>query len=137
MKMFVWYERSVRTVLHPLFHTLVSIDLLIDKQALNRNKVLEANSLRGSDIIDVSVRRQFEGKIFNFRFCQYATLLVFFLVFAIVHLWRQLCRNQQEKKDAVGRTDTKTVSKKCQSLPVNHFNTPLVTHLLTTCNPHF
>jgi len=35
LKMFVWYERSVRTVRHTLcpFHALGSIDLLIDKQA--------------------------------------------------------------------------------------------------------
>ena len=38
--------------------------------------------------------------------CQYAALLVFFFVFAIVHLRRQLCTNQREKKDALGRTDT-------------------------------
>lgn len=43
------------------------MDLLIDKQELVRNKVLEANSLCGSDTMDVSVRRRFEGKIFGFR----------------------------------------------------------------------
>ena len=30
-----------------------------------------------------------------------------------------------------------TALKKCQSLPVDHFNTPLVTNSLTTCNLHF
>jgi hypothetical protein len=50
-----------------LFHALGAIDLLIDKQELVRNKVLKVNSLCGSDTIDVSVRRQFEGKIFRFR----------------------------------------------------------------------
>jgi len=51
-----------------LFFTYVgSIDLLIDKQELVRNKVLKVNSLCGSDTMDVSVRRQFEGKIFRFR----------------------------------------------------------------------
>ncbi len=43
------------------------IDLLLDKQELVRNKVLKANSLCGNDTMDVSVRRQFEGKIFSFR----------------------------------------------------------------------
>jgi len=32
-----------------------------------RNRVLKANGLCGSDTIDVSVRRQFEAKIFGFR----------------------------------------------------------------------
>ena len=49
------------------FRALEAIDLLIDKQELIRNKVLEANSLCGSDTMDVSVRRQFEGRIFGFR----------------------------------------------------------------------
>ncbi len=63
------YEHSVRSIRHPfcLFHAPGSIDLLIDKQELIRNKVLEANSLCSSDTMDVSVRRQFEGKIFGFR----------------------------------------------------------------------
>ena len=43
------------------------LDLLIDKQELVRNKVLKVNSLCGSDTMDVSVGRQFEGKIFRFR----------------------------------------------------------------------
>ncbi|MHC4582785.1 MAG: hypothetical protein ACYS14_15130, partial [Planctomycetota bacterium] len=38
--------------------------------------------------------------------CQYAALLVFFFVFAIMHLGRQLYRCQREKKDALGRTHT-------------------------------
>ncbi len=69
MKIFVWYERSVRTVPHPLclFHALGAIDLLIDKQELIRNKVMKAKGLCGSDTMDVSVRRQFKGKIFGFR----------------------------------------------------------------------
>jgi len=50
-----------------LFHALGAIDLLIDKQELIRNKVLKANGLCGSDTMDVSVRRQFEGEIFGFR----------------------------------------------------------------------
>ncbi len=45
---------------------LGSIDLLIDKQELIRDKVLKANGLCGSDTMDVSVRRQFKGKIFGF-----------------------------------------------------------------------
>jgi len=52
-----------------LFFTYVgSIDLLIDKQELIRNKVLKVNSLCGSDTMDVSVRRQFGSRIF--RFCK-------------------------------------------------------------------
>ena len=51
-----------------LFFTHVgSIDILIDKQELIRNKVLKAKGLCSSDTMDVSVRRQFEGKIFGFR----------------------------------------------------------------------
>ena len=67
--MFVCYERSVLTVQHPLClsHAPGSIDLLIDKQEIIRNKVLKANSLCGSDTMDVSVRRQFKCKIFGFR----------------------------------------------------------------------
>ena len=42
-------------------------ELLIDKQELIRNTVLKTNGLCGSDTMDVSVRRQFEGKIFGFR----------------------------------------------------------------------
>ena len=48
-------------------YALGSIDLLIDKQELIRNKVLKANGLCGSDTMDVSLRRQFESKIFGFR----------------------------------------------------------------------
>ena len=44
-----------------LFCTPGSLDLLIDKQELIKNKVLEANVLCGSDIIDVSVGRQLKG----------------------------------------------------------------------------
>ncbi len=45
-----------------LFFTHVgSIDLLIDKQELIRNKVLKANGLCSSGTMDVSVRRQFKG----------------------------------------------------------------------------
>jgi len=62
---------NVLSKYHPhsfwLFCALRSFDLLIDKQELIRNKVLEANSLCGSDTMDVSVRRQFKGKIFGFR----------------------------------------------------------------------
>jgi len=62
---------SILSKYHPcsfcLFSALGSIDLLIDKQELVRNKVLKVNSLCGSDTMDVSVRRQFEGKIFRFR----------------------------------------------------------------------
>ncbi len=54
-------------ILFLFFAHVGSIDLLIDKQELIRNKVLKANSLCGSDTMDVSVRRQFEGKIFGFR----------------------------------------------------------------------
>ena len=50
-----------------LLYAMGYIDFLIDKQELIRNKVLKANGLCGSDIMDVSVRRQFEGKIFGFR----------------------------------------------------------------------
>jgi len=46
---------------------LGSIDLLIDKQELIRNKVLKANDLCDSDTMDVCVGRQFESKIFGFR----------------------------------------------------------------------
>jgi len=50
-----------------LFCALGSINLLIDNQELIKNKVLKANGLCGSDTMDVSVMRQFEGKIFGFR----------------------------------------------------------------------
>jgi len=65
--MFVWYERSIKVSRHSfwLFCALGSIDLLIDKQALIRNKVLKANGLCGSGTMDVSVRRQFKGKFFG------------------------------------------------------------------------
>ncbi len=53
-------------ILFLFFAHVGSIDLLIDKQELIRNKVLNANGLCGSDIMDVSVRRQFKGKIFDF-----------------------------------------------------------------------
>ena len=49
-----------------IFTHMCSIDLLIDKQELIRNKVLKAKGLCGSDTMDVSLRRQFEGKIFGF-----------------------------------------------------------------------
>ncbi len=45
----------------------MGIDFLIDKQELIRNKVLKVNGLYGSDIRDVSLRRQLKGKIFGFR----------------------------------------------------------------------
>ena len=48
-------------------NTCFCTDLLIDKQELVGNKVLKVNSLCGSDTMDVSVGRQFEGKIFGFR----------------------------------------------------------------------
>ena len=54
-------------ILFLFFAHVGSIDLLIDKQELIRNKVLKANGLCGCDTMDVSVRRQFEGKIFGFR----------------------------------------------------------------------
>ena len=49
------------------FAHLGSIDLLIDKQELSRNRVLEGNSLRDSDTMDVCTWRQFEGETFGFR----------------------------------------------------------------------
>ena len=62
---------SVLSKYHPhsfwLFCALGSLDLLIDKQELTKNKVLKAKGLCGSDTIDVSVRRQFKAKIFGFR----------------------------------------------------------------------
>ena len=69
LEVFIWYERCVRSVRLPLclLHALAAIDLLIDKQELIRNNVLIANGLCGSNTMDVSVRRQFEGKIFGFR----------------------------------------------------------------------
>jgi len=54
-------------ILFLFFAHVGSIDLLIDKQELIRNKVMKANGLYGSDTMDVSVRRQFKGKIFGFR----------------------------------------------------------------------
>ncbi len=54
-------------ILFLFFAHVGSIDLLIDKQELTKNKVLKANSLYGSDTMDISVRRQFKGKIFGFR----------------------------------------------------------------------
>ena len=54
-------------ILFLFFAHVGSIDLLIDKQELMRNRVLKANGLCGSDTMDVSVRRQFEAKIFGFR----------------------------------------------------------------------
>ena len=54
-------------ILFLFFAHVGSIDLLIDKQKLIKNKVLKANALCGSGIMDVSVRRQLKGKIFGFR----------------------------------------------------------------------
>jgi len=54
-------------ILFLFFAHVGSIDLLIDKQELIRNKVLKVNGLCGCDTMDVSVRRQFKGKIFGFR----------------------------------------------------------------------
>ena len=54
-------------ILFLFFAHVGSIDLLINKQELIRNKAMKANSLYGSGTMDVSVRRQFEGKIFGFR----------------------------------------------------------------------
>jgi len=54
-------------ILFLFFAHVGSIDLLIDKQKLTKNKVLNANGLYDSDAICVGVRRQFEGKIFGFR----------------------------------------------------------------------
>ena len=54
-------------ILFLFFAHVGSINLLIDKQELIRNKVLKAKGLCGSNTIDVSVRRQFAGKIFGFR----------------------------------------------------------------------
>jgi hypothetical protein len=54
-------------ILSLFFAHVGSIDLLIDKQALIRNKVWKVNGLCGSGTMDVSVRRQFEDKIFSFR----------------------------------------------------------------------
>ncbi len=69
LRSFIGYKCSIRTVQHPLclFHALESIDLLIDKQELTRNKVLRANGLYDSYAMGVSLRRQFKGKIFGFR----------------------------------------------------------------------
>ncbi len=52
-------------ILFLFFAHVGSIDLLIDKQELIRNQVWKANGLCGSDTMDVSVRRRFEGKIFG------------------------------------------------------------------------
>ena len=54
-------------ILFLFFAHVGSIDLLIDKQELTKNTVLKSNGLCGSYTIYVSVRRQFEGKIFGFR----------------------------------------------------------------------
>ncbi len=54
-------------ILFLFFAHVGSIDLLIDKQELTKNKVMKANSLCGINTMDVSVRRQFKGKIFGFR----------------------------------------------------------------------
>ncbi len=70
MKLFmVGYEHSVRTVPLTLWllYELGSVEFLLDKQELIRNKVLKANGLCRSHTVDVSVRRQFEAKIFGFR----------------------------------------------------------------------
>ena len=53
-------------ILFLFFAHVGSIDLLIDKQELTKNKVLKANGLCSSDTMDVSVSRQFKGKIFGF-----------------------------------------------------------------------
>jgi len=54
-------------ILFLFFAHVGSIDLLIDKQELTKNKALNANGLYDIDAICVSVRRQFKGKIFGFR----------------------------------------------------------------------
>lgn len=46
-------------ILFLFFAHVGSINLLINKQELIRNKVLKAKGLCGSDTMDVSVRRQF------------------------------------------------------------------------------
>jgi len=66
------YLRDYQTVVHPkklvrLAIKELTLDFLIDKQELIRNKVLKAKGLCGSDTMDVSVKRQFKGKIFRFR----------------------------------------------------------------------
>jgi len=48
-------------ILFLFFANVGSIDLLIDKQELTKNKLLKANGLCGSGTMDVSVMRQFEG----------------------------------------------------------------------------
>jgi len=53
-------------ILFLFFAHVGSIDLLIDKQKLTKNKVLNANGLYDSDAICVGVRRQLVGKIFGF-----------------------------------------------------------------------
>jgi hypothetical protein len=66
---------------------------------------------------EISFRRQYSAWVkplldhCEICFCQYAALLVFFFVFAIVHLRQQLCRNQCEKKDVLGRTITEETQK--------------------------
>ena len=46
-------------ILFLFFAHVGSIDLLIDKQELTKNKVLKAKGVCGSDTMNVSVRRQF------------------------------------------------------------------------------
>jgi hypothetical protein len=66
LKVCAWRGHSVQTIRHPLsiFHAPKDADLLIDKQKLVRDKVLQANNLCCSDTIDVRVRRQFDDKTF-------------------------------------------------------------------------
>ncbi len=52
--------REPYDILFLFFAHVGSIDLLIDKQELVRNKVLKVNSLCVGYPLDVSVRRQFE-----------------------------------------------------------------------------
>jgi len=76
LKVFVCYERSVRTVRHfpfCIFHEPRAMDLLIDKQELVGNKVLKVNSLCGSDTMDVSVGRQFPTSCKNARILRKVT----------------------------------------------------------------
>ena len=57
----------LKLLYYKTFSSTQNSDLLIDKQEIIRNKVLKTNGLCRSDTMDVSVRRQFKGKIFGFR----------------------------------------------------------------------
>ena len=60
-----------------IFTHMYSIDLLIDKQELIINKVLEVNGSCCSETMDVCVSRQFEGKFIGLHINSETFVLIY------------------------------------------------------------